>query len=136
LYAKALETFRPKQDRADTLKAAGYEEDELTILRDFGEDLFSGLYRLHAIRFGAHLVHLAEGGDAAGPKATIIRDAPRPCSRSPHGIIAVWPRRSAARCGRARSNFGRLIFSRRRTTVWPSIFFTLPPAKTPSARVV
>ena len=74
LYAKALETFRPKQDRAGTLKAAGYGEDELTILRDFGEDFFSGLYRLHAIRFGAHLVRLAGGGDAVGPKATIIRD--------------------------------------------------------------
>jgi hypothetical protein len=74
LYAKALETFRPKQDRAGTLKAAGYGEDELTILRDFGEDFFSGLYRLHAIRFGAHLVRLAGGGDAVGPKAAIIRD--------------------------------------------------------------
>jgi hypothetical protein len=73
LYAKALETFRPKRDRAGTLKAAGYGEDELTILRDFGEDLFSGLYRLHAIRFGAHLVRLAAGG-AVGPKAAIIRD--------------------------------------------------------------
>ena len=74
LYAKALETFRPKQDRAGTLKAAGYEEDELTILRDFGEDFFSGLYRLHAIRFGAHLVRLSGGGDAVGPKGAIIRD--------------------------------------------------------------
>jgi hypothetical protein len=74
LYAKALEAFRPKQDRAGTLKAAGYGEDELTILRDFGEDLFSGLYRLHAIRFGAHLVRLAGGGGAVGPKAAIIRD--------------------------------------------------------------
>ena len=74
LYAKALETFRPKQDRAGTLKAAGYGEDELTILGDFGEDFFSGLYRLHAIRFGAHLVRLAGGGGAVGPKAAIIRD--------------------------------------------------------------
>ena len=74
LYAKALETFRPKQDRAGTLKAAGYGEDELIILRDFGEDFFSGLYRLHAIRFGAHLVRLAQGGSAVGPKAAIIRD--------------------------------------------------------------
>ena len=74
LYAKALETFRPRQDRAGTLKAAGYGEDELTILRDFGEDFFSGLYRLHAIRFGAHLVRLAGGGGAVGTKAAIIRD--------------------------------------------------------------
>ena len=74
LYAKTLETFHPKQDRAGTLKAAGYGEDELSILRDFGEDLFSGLYRLHAIRFGAHLVRLARGGGADGPKAAIIRD--------------------------------------------------------------
>jgi len=74
LYAKTLETFRPKRDRAGALKAAGYGEEELTILRDFGEDLFSGLYRLHAIRFGAHLVRLAGGGGAVGPKAAIIRD--------------------------------------------------------------
>jgi hypothetical protein len=74
LFAKALEAFHPKQDRAGTLKAAGYGEDELTILRDFGEDFFSGLYRLHAIRFGAHLVRLAGGAAAGGPKAAIIRD--------------------------------------------------------------
>jgi Putative nucleotidyltransferase DUF294 len=74
LYAKALETFRPMQDRAGTLEAAGYGEDELTILRDFGEDFFSGLYRLHAIRFGAHLVRLAKGRGEVGPKAAIIRD--------------------------------------------------------------
>ena len=74
LYAKTLETFRPRRDRARALKAAGYGEEELTILRDFGEDLFSGLYRLHAIRFGAHLVRLAGGGGEVGPKAAIIRD--------------------------------------------------------------
>ncbi len=74
LYEKGMATFRPRQDRAGSLKAAGYEEDELTILRDIGEDFFSGRYRLHAIRFGAHLVRLAEKDAAVGPKAAIIRD--------------------------------------------------------------
>lgn len=74
LYAKAIETFRPRQDRAGSLAAAGYGEDELAILRDIGEDFFSGSYRLHAIRFGEHLVRLADRQDAGGPKAAIIRD--------------------------------------------------------------
>ncbi len=74
LYSKAVATFRPRQDRSGSLAAAGYGEDELAILRDIGEDFFSGAYRLHAIRFGAHLVRLAGDDDTAGPKAAIIRD--------------------------------------------------------------
>ena len=74
LYSKSTATFRPRQDRADSLKAAGYGEEELTILRDIGEDFFSGSYGLHAIRFGSHLVRLADYTDPAGPKAAIIRD--------------------------------------------------------------
>lgn len=74
LYGKAMETFQPSQDLAGTLKAAGYAEDERAILRDIGEDFFSGRYRLHAIRFGAHLVRLASGEEGVGPKAAILRD--------------------------------------------------------------
>lgn len=74
LYAKAMETFHPRPDRADSLAAAGFGADEIAVLRDFGEDFFSGLYRLHAIRFGAHLVRLAAREGSAGPKAALVRD--------------------------------------------------------------
>lgn len=74
LYGKAVATFRPRQDRAGSLTAAGYGKEELAILRDIGEDFFSGSYCLHAIRFGEHLVRLAGGEGAVGPKAAIIRD--------------------------------------------------------------
>jgi len=74
LYAKALEIFRPKLDHASTLIDAGFAENELTVLRDFGEDFYSGLYRLHAIRFGSHLLRLAGGDRGVRPKVAIIRD--------------------------------------------------------------
>jgi hypothetical protein len=74
LHAKAMAVFHPRPDRTDTLVAAGYGEDEIKIIRDIGEDFFSGSYGLHAIRFGQHLVRLAGQADA-GPKATIIRDS-------------------------------------------------------------
>jgi hypothetical protein len=73
LYAKAMAAFHPRQDRTVKLVAAGYGEDEIAIIRDIGEDFFSGSYGLHAIRFGQHLVRLAAKADA-GPKASIIRD--------------------------------------------------------------
>jgi hypothetical protein len=74
LYGKAMTTFHPRTDGSGSLAAAGFGGDELVILRDIGEDCFSGSYRLHAIRFGAHLVRLAGEGDTAGPKAAILRD--------------------------------------------------------------
>ena len=74
LYSKGMETFRPRQDGTGALRAAGFGEEELTVLRDFGEDFFGGLYRLHAIRFGAHLVALSDWNVFVGPKAAIIRD--------------------------------------------------------------
>ncbi len=73
LYAKAMATFHPRKDRAGTLVAAGYGAEEIAIIRDIGEDFFSGSYGLHAIRFGQHLVRLAGQPDAA-PKVTVIRD--------------------------------------------------------------
>ncbi len=74
LYAKSSATFRPRPDRARALMADGYGEEELTILRDIGEDFFSGSYGLHAIRFGSHLIRLADPADPAGPKAALIPD--------------------------------------------------------------
>jgi hypothetical protein len=46
----------------------------LTILQDFGEDFFGGVYRQYANRFGAQLVRLVEEPTLASPKASILRD--------------------------------------------------------------
>ncbi len=74
LYVKTLRRFRPAADPTHVLATAGYSPDQLNILRDFGEDFFGGIYRPYAIRFGAHLVRLAEQPDQCGPKAAILRD--------------------------------------------------------------
>jgi hypothetical protein len=74
LYAKTLVRFRPAADPTRVLTAAGYSPEQLRILRDFGEDFFGGIYRPHAIRFGAHLVRLVEEPGLSSPKASILRD--------------------------------------------------------------
>jgi hypothetical protein len=76
LYSKTLRHFRPVPagDPAQALREAGYGEQELAILRDFGHDFFSGMYQRHAARFGAHLLRIVEEGDAVGPKVAIVRD--------------------------------------------------------------
>jgi hypothetical protein len=75
LYSKAMMTYRPaRPDPARALKAAGFGADEQTVLRDFGDDFFSGLYRRFANRFGSHLVRLAANGSNLGPKTALIRD--------------------------------------------------------------
>jgi UTP:GlnB (protein PII) uridylyltransferase len=72
LYNKALRHFRPDAAPTDALRAAGYGGHELAVLRDFGQDFFSGMYRKHALRFGTHLAQLTESD--AGPKAALLRD--------------------------------------------------------------
>jgi hypothetical protein len=74
LYVKAMMRFRSASDHTRLLRAAGYTGEQLHILRDFGEDFFSGVYRQYANRFGAHLVRLIEEPDSAGPRASILRD--------------------------------------------------------------
>ena len=74
LYAKTLARFRPAADPTRVLATAGYSEDHLHILRDFGEDFFGGVYRPYAVRFGSHLVRLAEEPDWSNPKASVLRD--------------------------------------------------------------
>jgi UTP:GlnB (protein PII) uridylyltransferase len=74
LYNKALRHFRPDAVAADALRAAGYSEHVLAVLRDFGHDFYSGMYRKHALRFGSHLEQLLEGGESIGPKAALLRD--------------------------------------------------------------
>lgn len=74
LYAKTLLRYRPAGDPTRSLLAAGYAPEQLNILRDFGEDFFSGIYRQYALRFGAHLVRLVEEPTLASPKASLLRD--------------------------------------------------------------
>lgn len=74
LYGKARMQFRPGHDPTRALSRAGYSADELAILRDFGEDFFSGVYRHYANRFGAHLVRLAQDPALVSPKVVILRE--------------------------------------------------------------
>lgn len=74
LYLKTLRHFRPAGDPTGSLSAAGYSPEQLSILKDFGEDFFGGIYRPYAIRFGAHLVRLVEAPDLTSPKASVLRD--------------------------------------------------------------
>lgn len=74
LYSKTMMRFKPGQDPTRSLKTAGFSGEQLTILKDFGEDFFAGVYRQFANRFGAHLVDLAEPGADVGPRANVLRD--------------------------------------------------------------
>jgi hypothetical protein len=74
LYAKTMMRFRPAGDPNRVLMTAGYSPEQLSVLQDFGEDFFGGVYCKYAIRFGAHLVRLVEEPTSARPKASILRD--------------------------------------------------------------
>ncbi len=74
LYGKARMQLRPGHDPTHVLSRSGYSAAELAILKDFGEDFFSGVYRHYANRFGAHLVRLAQDPELSTPKATILRE--------------------------------------------------------------
>jgi hypothetical protein len=76
LYLKAVQSYRPGHDSTSVLRAAGYGEEELAVLSDFGHDFFSGMYRKYAARFGSYLVNLADRrtGRNPAPKAAIVRD--------------------------------------------------------------
>lgn len=74
LYAKTLMRFRPPSDPTRSLHAAGYAPEQLSILKDFGEDFFGGVYRQYANHFGSHLLRLAEEPEFGAPRASILRD--------------------------------------------------------------
>ncbi|MDA1066317.1 MAG: hypothetical protein O3C43_07425 [Verrucomicrobia bacterium] len=73
LYSKALKGFRPGVDPSRELTAAGYAEDELAVLKDFGQDFFGGMYRRYANRFGPHLLRLAQDTQFNDCKSTLLR---------------------------------------------------------------
>jgi hypothetical protein len=58
----------------NALHAAGYTRGEMEILRDFGDDFFSGLYGPHANRFGSHLLRLAQEPEFSASKAILLRE--------------------------------------------------------------
>jgi hypothetical protein len=74
LYFKAMTRFKPAADPTQALKAAGYSQEELSVLKDFGADFFGGVYRQYANRFGAHLARLAMNHGFSDPKVSIIRE--------------------------------------------------------------
>lgn len=74
LYVKAMMRFRPNLDPTRSIETAGFAPDQLAILKDLGPDLYSGVYRRHAGRFGEHLVRLCEKPEATGPKAALLHD--------------------------------------------------------------
>lgn len=74
LYGKARMAFRPPVDPTRAITSAGYSADELEILLDFGRDFFSGDYRHHALRFGSHIVRLAQDAAFHRPRVSVLRD--------------------------------------------------------------
>lgn len=59
---------------------------------DFGRDFFEGIYRHYAVRFGPHLLRLAESGPGGKPKAMSITAGPSTilgvAARDDRGIAA------------------------------------------------
>ncbi len=74
LYSKTLMHFRPRSDLAKILRGAGFSAEELDILKDFGPDFFSGVYRQYANRFGGHLLRVVEEPGCTGAKANLLCD--------------------------------------------------------------
>jgi hypothetical protein len=72
LCIKAISEFRPPADPTRALADAGFAPDQQAILKDLGPDLYSGVYRRHASRFGEHLVRLSQEGETTGPKAALL----------------------------------------------------------------
>ena len=73
LYSKTLLEFRPGERSYSGLAAAGYAEEEVAILKDFGQDFYEGTYRRYANRFGPHLLRLAQNPDFNKCKSAILR---------------------------------------------------------------
>lgn len=73
LYAKACMPEDRRFDPRRLLGEAGLADRESQeILLDFGRDFFEGIYRHYAVRFGPHLLRLADPGKKGRPKALLI----------------------------------------------------------------
>jgi hypothetical protein len=93
LYAKACmpEDRRFNPDRL--LDQVGLADRESkTILLDFGQDFYEGIYRHYAVRFCPHLLRLADPSKQARPKAILITAGPSAilgvAARDDRGIAA------------------------------------------------
>ncbi|MBL9151874.1 MAG: hypothetical protein JNK37_05300 [Verrucomicrobiales bacterium] len=77
LYAKARMPAERRYDPDALLQDAGYADAESqTILKDFGEDFYKGIYRHYAVRFGGYLLKLNREGRSAKPRVTTIAEGP------------------------------------------------------------
>ncbi len=93
LYAKACMPEDRRFDPQRLLGEAGLSDRESQeILLDFGRDFYEGIYRHYAVRFGPHLLRLAEAGRKARPKALLISVGPSSilgvAARDDRGIAA------------------------------------------------
>lgn len=93
LYAKACMPEDRRFDPERLLVEAGLRDRESqSILLDFGRDFYEGIYRHYAVRFGPHLLRLAESGAAGKPKAILISEGPSAilgvAARDDRGIAA------------------------------------------------
>lgn len=77
LYAKACMPEERRFNPQRLLGDAGYQDAESQdILLDFGRDFYEGIYRHYAVRFGPHLLRLAESGREGRPRAMSIVAGP------------------------------------------------------------
>ncbi|HRQ88815.1 MAG TPA: hypothetical protein PLA50_08460 [Bacteroidia bacterium] len=73
LYAKARMPEDRRFDPKRLLDDAGYADRESQeVLMDFGRDFYDGIYRHYAVRFGPHLLRLAQADGRGKPKAMPI----------------------------------------------------------------
>lgn len=72
LYAKSIAALGQVRNAEQTFLQAGCDPEELAVVRSFGRDLFEGIYRYDAIRFGGHLLELARSETDGAPKAVAI----------------------------------------------------------------
>jgi hypothetical protein len=79
LFWKALRWFEGGDADAASalLEPQGMDEERLRVLRDFGEDFFSGIYAPQILKFGTHLFKLATGGETK-PKTRLYWEGPSP----------------------------------------------------------
>ncbi len=93
LYAKACMAEERRFDPERLWGDAGVRDPgSQGILLDFGRDLYEGIYRHYAVRFGPHLLKLAEPGGNGKPKAILILEGPTAilgvAARDDRGIAA------------------------------------------------
>jgi hypothetical protein len=73
LYAKARMPETKRLDPDGILRSAGFDDEAVAVLKDFGRHFYEGIYRHRAVQLGAYLVRL-KSGSAVKPRVTTYRD--------------------------------------------------------------